>query len=87
MQNILPMQRLLEDENMRNTMLKYVPDEELAAKIRNEWETAATSKASKSARTAATEGGDINLQRWKILESRVNGKVRRRDLWPPAECS
>jgi hypothetical protein len=70
------MQRLLEDENMRSTMLKYLPDEELAEKIRSEWENVGTSKASKSARAASAEGGDINLQRWRILESIVHGKVR-----------
>ena len=71
MQNILPMQRLLEDDTMRSKMLKYLPDEELAESVRKQWDSGTTGRQSKS----ATTGGDINLQRWKVLEREVKVKV------------
>ena len=69
------MQRLLEDETMRSNMLKYLPDEDLAGKVRKEWEAVGTSKANKQAKAAAASGADINLQRWRVLEAEVHGKV------------
>lgn len=74
-QNILPMQRLLEDETMRTNMLKYLPDEELAESVRRQWEGATAGGSSSRAKAAAATGGDVNLQRWKMLEREVQIKV------------
>ena len=76
MQNILPMQRLLEDETMRTNMLKYLPDEELAEAVRKQWEGAAAGGAGSRGSKAAAAGGDVNLQRWRMLEREVQIKVR-----------
>jgi hypothetical protein len=71
MQNILPMQRLLEDDTMRSKILKYLPDEELAESVRKQWDSPGSGRQAKAAATA----GDINLQRWRVLEREVKIKV------------
>lgn len=67
---ILPQQRLLEDESMRNSILKLIPDEAVAETIRGEWEGRGKGKSSKN----STE--DINVHRWNILQQEVAAKQR-----------
>lgn len=67
MQTILPQQQLMENEDMRATMLKHIPDETLCKTIRQQWE----GKPPKG-----TNHLDVNVQRWRILEQAVQGQVR-----------
>eukprot|EP00798_Chlamydomonas_sp_ICE-L_P015169 gene15169-21241_t len=54
---ILPEQQLLEDEGMRETMLRYLPSEELQDEVRTRWDEL----------SSASSKQEINLARWNVL--------------------
>ena len=61
MQRILPEQHLLEEEESWQSILKYIPDADLQAKLHGRWS---------SGRQAID--GDINTFRWRDLVSEVD---------------
>ena len=65
--SILPEQRLFEDETMRNNVLKFIPDEAVAERIRARWEGHGKPVRSNE---------DINVQRWRVVEEEVEMKQR-----------
>jgi hypothetical protein len=57
LQTVLPRQRLLEDVEQREAVLRYIPCEETRAAVRDEW-----------ARRPQSATDDVNLDRWAALE-------------------
>ncbi|GAX75634.1 hypothetical protein CEUSTIGMA_g3078.t1 [Chlamydomonas eustigma] len=68
--NILPKQRLLEDESMCQSVLKYVPDQELAKSVLEQWNAPLPTSLAKK-----MSGLDINVQRWRMLQNAVALKI------------
>jgi hypothetical protein len=55
---------------MRLSVLKYVPDQELAKSVLEQWNAPLPTSLAKQ-----MAGLDINVQRWRMLKRAVDSKV------------
>lgn len=74
-QHILPQQQLLEDPDMMQRLLRYIPDDELVEQLKRSWSVASSRDAG--------HGSDpsVSVRRWDELVQEVEGKVRKCDVW------
>eukprot|EP00877_Chromochloris_zofingiensis_P001566 jgi/Chrzof1/1140/Cz01g42030.t1 len=70
-EHILPQQQLLEDPDMMQRLLRYIPDDELVEQLKRSWSVASSRDAG--------HGSDpsVSVRRWDELVQEVEGKAAR----------